>query len=135
MPIKITLTNSSRVTRKEPISINGKLIFPRHIYQRLSSLVANKTILADYEAGTLPKEYMEFLDELNKINTGNATDAINELNVYLGALGTTETYPYEKDGINISPWFESGEVATTTRNVVHNGINVVNGTDNIVRTK
>lgn len=132
MAIKITLTNSARITRKTPISNDGKLIFPRHIYQRLSSLIANKTILADYNAGTLPKEYIDFLDELNKVSTGNATEAINDLNMYLGTLGVTNEYPYNKDTVDIPVWFQA-EGSTPIRSVALGIDNIVNGPDNVVR--
>jgi len=132
MAIKVTLTNSARITRSTPIFNGNKLTFPRHIYQRLSSLVNNKTILADYTAGTLPKEYIAFLDELNKVNTDDETAAINELNLYLGSLGLTEEYPYGKDIVNITPWFEA-ESTSHIRNIVYGEYNIVNGEDNIIR--
>lgn len=117
MAIKVTLGNTAKVTTRTPSVAGGgstkiNLKIDRRTYQYLGSLVRNKTLLEQYNNGTLPKEYVRLLDELNVLYENNkglsipqpVAEGIKELDEYLGTLGVTEVYPYEKDMLNISPW-------------------------------
>ncbi len=132
MSVKITLTNSSRITRPTLVKTDSKLLFLRQFYQRLSSLVANKTIAYDYANNKLPQAYKDFLDDLNKVSNGTASDEIIELDLYLGSLGITNEYPYLKDTVDIPPWFEVGAGAPI-RYMTNDNKLIVNGNDYIVR--
>jgi len=132
MAVKITLTNSSRATKKQPsyssevTTGNIPIHFSREFYQRLGSLTLNKTLKADYEAGLLPKEYTRFLDEISQLGTAS-NSAMVELDQYLGSLGMTEEYPYSKDSLNIPAWIPASflpdqrVLMTTTNQVLMSG--------------
>jgi len=123
MAIRVRLTNKSQVTKKQSEqssqpSTDNTLIMSRALYQRLGSLVANKTILDDYNNGKLPKEYVEFLDACEDINFNQSfPDAAQRtvepnwslLDEYLGDLGTISEYAYSKDLVNIPEWLSSTE--------------------------
>lgn len=111
MAVKIiSLTNSSHPTGELGKDTATKLLIDRFIYQRLGSLEQNKTILEDYNAGRLPKEFQQFLYDLeNRLIDPD----ISAVDIYLGQLGITEEWQYSKDVVNIPPWtnaFESSEV-------------------------
>lgn len=111
MAVKITLGNPSRVTKEQVVLNDSKLKFPRILYQRLGSLVKNRTLLDDYNNGRLPLEYVELLEQLNVYHAekyynseNNTPEYIKELDVYLGSLGITEEYHYSKDTNNGELW-------------------------------
>ena len=119
MGIKVTLGNAAKVTRRTPLVTDKETTEPslkidRRTYQYLGSLVKNKTLLENYLNGTLPREYIKLLDELNVLYENNkglsdpqpVAEGVEELDAYLGSLGVTDTYPYEKDIQNISAWMQ-----------------------------
>jgi len=113
----VRLTNSGRRTKVTPdYNDDGSIGMSRLIYQKLGSLTLNRTILADYEAGKLPKEYVEFLDRCNEIlyndtwgPTFTITDAMTDLDAYLSTLGVTAEYQYSKDTLDVKEWITAGE--------------------------
>ncbi len=118
MAVKITLSNASQITLREPtLNEDNNIKFSRIFYQYLGSLVKNKTLLDDYDNNKLPLEYRRFLDEMNvlymKFNYPELTQdlvvksGIIELDQYLGELGLTEKYPYSKDAIDIPSWLKA----------------------------
>ena len=122
MAIRVTLGNPSQITARVPRDVpDTKLNITRATYQKLGSLVKNKTLVDDYDNGILPEEYVRVLDELNNlflkktydILHGNLViaDGIEELDEYLGTLGIDDNYRYSKDFINIPSWIESEEPA------------------------
>ena len=130
MAIKVVLSNASRITRRTPAantSVEG-IEMSRETYQKLGSLVKNKTILADYDAGRLTGEYKRLLDELNdlylvknypQLSSGIVlSDHIVELDEYLGSLGIGIDYPYSKDSVNIPNWLDGNPDKTPVRYLV-----------------
>lgn len=102
MAVKIvSLTNSSHPTGELGKDTATKLLIDRFIYQRLGSLEQNKTILEDYNAGRLPKEFQQFLYDLENRLIDPDISAIDE---YLGQLGITEEWQYSKDVVSIPAW-------------------------------
>ena len=111
MALKVRLTNASRVLDVPVTSDATTLRMPRSVYQKLGSLIKNKTLLADYLANKLSPEYAKILYDLgvlyDKKYYNNALEVsvdIVALDEYLGALGSTEEYPYDKDAQSIAPW-------------------------------
>ncbi len=115
MPIKVTLHNSSKITKRTPNDRDDTGIgISRHTYQKLGSLIQNKELEQAYTDGTLPGEYVRLLDDLNdlylKVNYPDLypdlviKEGIIALDEYLGNLGITQEYSYSKDTVNIPPW-------------------------------
>jgi len=123
--VKVVLGNPAQITRRSP-QLRGvdSISMSRSIYQKLGSLVKNKTLVDDYNNGNLPSEYIRIVDELNNlflkknypgIHGGlEIEEGIEELDEYLGSLGNTQVYSYSKDFVNIAPWIDP-EVATAVR--------------------
>ncbi len=122
MAVLVRLTNPSQVLNRSPKpNVAGSIHMSRDIYQKLGSLVKNKTLVAQYDSGSLTNEYSRVLDELNnlflKMNYpklhGNLViaDGIVELDEYLGSLGIDDNYRYSKDFVNIPQWMESEDPA------------------------
>ena len=113
----VRLANASRRTRVTPrTNTDNSLEMSRLIYQKLSSLTLNRTILRDYNEGKLPKEYVDFLDQCNEIlynqtwgPTYDIDDATLALDEYLAELGVTAEYQYVKDTKSIPAWLTSPE--------------------------
>ncbi len=113
MPVKVKLSNASRITKRTPEALSA-VGMSRLTYQMLGSRVQCRTLVEDYNNGNLPKEYIRLLDELNDLYlTINypelaagivVREGIAELDSYLGSLGITEDYPYDKDAVNIPAW-------------------------------
>jgi len=144
MAIRVTLGNPSQVTRRTPKETGtDKLNMSRATYQKLGSLVKNKSLVDDYDSGSLPAEYIRVLDELNnlflKTNypllSGDLViePGIIELDEYLGTLGIDDNYRYSKDFVNIPAWMESEDPAEM-RVLVDNSDNtyLTDGTDVLV---
>jgi len=117
MAVKVVLTNASRVTKRLPeqeSDLNEDIRINRNTYQQLGSLAQNKTLVTLYNEGKLAAEYIRLLDELNDLyivknypelaSEITLADYIEELDEYLGSLGVSIEYEYEKDKVNISPW-------------------------------
>lgn len=138
MAIKVKLGNSSSVTGPNTsVSVDNRLKFPRIVYQRLGSLANNKTLLEDYNNGTLPEDLVDILEKLNVyhnekyyISTTTTDDSIKLLDEYLGSLGNTETYPYEKDSVNIGEWIDIE--AQPTYRVLHDSGDILVDGDEIL---
>lgn len=116
MAVKIVLKNSSQSFNDDYTSARDPEIIrmSRIVYQNLGSLVKNKTIVKNADYQNEFEKIMYLMDE-NNITADSTLEAIDE---YLGSLGITETYPYEKDYNNIPAWADiSGE--SPERNVVH----------------
>ncbi len=117
MAIKVVLSNASQVTRRTPdVQETSTVKVSRATYQKLGSLLKNKTLLTQYENGELVGEYKRVLDELNNLFLKVNYPAIGadlviapgilELDEWLGDLGIVQDYPYDKDSVNISAWVE-----------------------------
>jgi len=150
MAIKVRLTNKSQGTKPGVDSFTGSklddnILLDRNIYQRLSSLTKNKNILAEYNAGTLPPAYVEFLDRMdtllialnsNEPNTQIADSDILIINAYLGSLGETEQYAYSKDWVQVKDWIAIGIPQTEYRVLVDESDNTYltdsNGTEVLI---
>ena len=106
---RITLTNKSQLSTTHGELTDGKLLFPRSIYQRLGSLTHCMRIVEDYENDRLPIEFKKFLDDMNEVNKiiGVPTESIKAIDEYLGDLGDLEEYPYSKDSREIPQWLIS----------------------------
>lgn len=144
MAIKVTLTNKSQQTKTTGTTgQDGNVRFNRLVYQRLRSLIQNKTILADYEAGNLPAELVELFDEFDKISFNKTTkdDPVDVsekaaiIDEYLSSLGLDDDYFYSKDRLDILPWIDL-ETQAPYRNVItdiatvdYNIIVDIDGTD------
>ena len=101
----VKLVNASRgITGTGVKKTDNGLTMPRSIYQKLGSLVKNKTLINDYAQGDLNKEYIEFLDKMSSIEDGE--EEMIEVDKYLGSLGLDEEYPYSKDYRGIPAWIE-----------------------------
>ncbi len=125
MAVKIVkLSNTSRVTRRTAtVESDGKLGMSRELYQKLGSLVQNKTISEDYMNGRLSPDYVRILDDLNNLLLHQSYGGISivdlpplapyieELDRYLGSLGLEATYHYAKDSNKIPVWLDSAERA------------------------
>lgn len=120
MAVKIvSLTNSSHPSGELGKDTATKLLIDRFIYQRLGSLEQNKTILDDYNAGRLPKEFQQFLEDLeDRLNDPD----INAIDEYLGDLGITEEWQYSKDVVDIPAWTNAYE-----QSAIRQLVNMVNG--------
>jgi len=140
MAIKVTLSNASQVTRRTPtVQPTGMVKMSRATYQKLGSLIKNKTITTQYENNELAGEYKRVLDELNdlylkynypELAKGIAIkDGIVELDEYLGSLGIDTDYPYTKDTLDIPTWLESTD-QTEYRILVDNTDNTYLTTNN-----
>ena len=119
MAIKVTLTNPSRVTKDlSSIRSDSTLGISRHLYQLLGSLVGGRILSTAYNDGTLPKEYIKLLDDLNILHLVKnypelsegliVPEGIAELDEYLGSLGVSEDYSYSLDTVNIPAWLDVG---------------------------
>ena len=111
MAIKVRLSNYGQITKRSP---SGSITMSSYTYQALGSLVMARTLTSSYENGKLPGEYMRLLDELNALFLKRnypevhgdivIAEGIEDLDEYLGSLGTTKEYPYVKDVINVPAW-------------------------------
>jgi hypothetical protein len=111
MALIVKLKNPSQVTTDLASTPSGNtLSLNRSVYQRLSSLIKNKTLLEDYNSGNLPVEFKDFLDQIETVNTGTATSTTLVLNEYLGSLGVDSVYPYSKDVNDIADWLDINRV-------------------------
>ena len=117
MAIKVTLSNASQVTRRTPTVQDADTVeMSRATYQKLGSLLKNKTLLTQYENNELVGEYKRILDELNDLYIKHnypelgkdivVKAGIAELDEYLGSLGIGIDYPYAKDALDIPAWLE-----------------------------
>ena len=115
--IRVTLRNPSK--GQTPVNgVTDDINMDRVIYQYLGSLVKNTNLSSDYTSGKLPPAYMKFLDKFNDINivkTNNGDlSQIPELSTwvtldkYLGSLGISEEYLYDKDRVDIPAWLAIG---------------------------
>ncbi len=116
MPINVRLSNAARITKREPTATTA-LNLSRSTYQKLGSLVQNKSLSSAYANGELTPEYVRVLDELNDLYLKTSypmlyghlviEPGIVELDAYLGSLGIDEEYPYSKDAVDIPAWIEA----------------------------
>jgi len=126
MAIRVRLANKSQITKSlgenldsVTTGLDRNLIAERSIYQRLGSLVFNKTISDDYNNDRLPAEYKEFLDAMNALHAqiktiGSSPDDIEYsspgsialIDEWLGSLGINLDYRYSKDFVNIPQWID-----------------------------
>lgn len=106
MAVRITLTNKSQVTRRTAsVGSDSGIMLDRAVYQYLGSLNNCKTLIADYNAGKIPPEVIDFLDRMNLLASGDMSDSsVVAIDEYLSKLGISEHYPYSKDSVNIPLW-------------------------------
>ncbi len=135
--MKVSLRNPSRVTSGITThnTSDNKVYLDRSIYQRLGSLLKNKTILDDYNNGRLPKEFVKFLDIMNEINEGTAETEVIALDELLGSFGENIDYSYSKDFMNIANWLGEFDEYFGYRNVSSGSSNVVYGDKNVTYTQ
>ena len=147
MAIRVTLNNPSRITKRSPDEAGEGLGVSRMIYQNHGSLIKNKTIAADYDAGKLNGEYKRILDELNALylvkNYPTLADGITlapnieAIDEYLGNLGLTQEYHYAKDTVDIPNWLDGDSTRTEMRHLIdlEDGAYLTdsNGTEFLVR--
>ena len=141
MAVKVVLTNKSQQTHAlttPSTASDNDVQMGRTVYQYLRSLVRNKGILDDYNNDRLPREFKNFLDSLDKKMQGEeVSDALNNLDEYLGSLGIESIYSFSKDMVNVEAWLDCMgqdnirnvvtdesenvvvDVAGTTYNVIH----------------
>ena len=115
--IRVTLRNPSK-GQSPANGTTDNISMDRVIYQYLGSLVKNTNLSSDYASGKLPPAYMKFLDKFNDINiikTNNGDlsqipelDTWVTLDKYLGSLGISEEYLYDKDRVDIPAWLDIG---------------------------
>ena len=136
--MKVILRNPSRATtRTSQITEGdaGSVFLNRSIYQTLGSLLKNKTILADYEAGSLSREFTAFLDKMELINLGTADADTIATDEALGDLGQVEEYHYSKDIIDVPDWLGTYEPYLGYREVVSESVPVTYGEEEVIYTQ
>ena len=129
MAIKITLTNSSQITNKVVTKSDQDVKINRIIYQYLRSLAKAKTIVVDVADNKVPKELVALFEEFNNKQLGlTISPEAEALDEYLGSLGDTTEFFYDKDIISIPAWLNIEE-QSPFRNVVYQNTTAV---DNVI---
>ena len=133
MPFKVILGNPSVTTDRSPedhSSAKHKTLgMERIFYQKLGSLVSNRKLDILYAENKIPLEYRRFLDDMNELyliyaNDPNAShiddvrEGIVKIDDWLGTLGDTDEYPYQKDWMNVVDWLEAPEYQSKYRVLV-----------------
>jgi len=104
---RVILGNSSRNTKSGDIVVKDSIRISREIYQKLGSFVKNKQLSTEYTLGSVTGSYKEFLDNMDNLFLGKpCIDGTKEIDEYLGSLGVTHEYPYNKDTLSINAWID-----------------------------
>ena len=132
--IRAILKSSGKVTQKSYVS-GDKLLIARSIYQNLGSLIGARKLVEDYASGSLPKEYIEFLDEMEQLKidkeagTADEESTIYKIDTYLSELGISTEWKYSGDIRAIPMWLDyQAKVKIRNVAVIENFISI----DNVV---